>query len=88
MAITLGAIPLLFGVGLLVWTLRALEGRKRTYVTARACLYLVLGVGMIGGHWAPAVGLALIGLSAVGLIAIAVARRRILGVGGAPTTRR
>lgn len=87
MAIVLGSLPLLLGVGLGVWSIRALAGRERVYVTMRASLYIILGFGLVVGHWSPSVGLASVVLFITGLVAVGLGRTRILapsngGAGG------
>lgn len=83
MAVVLGSMPFVFGLGLAVWAFRNLDGRKRIYVVTRASLYLILGVGLIAGHWRPSIGVASIAFFFAGVVSIALARRRILGAGSA-----
>ena len=82
-AVVLGSIPFVFGVGLAVWAIRNLDGRKRIYVVTRASLYLILGIGLVAGHWMPSIGVASIVLFFAGAVGVALARRRMLGAGSA-----
>jgi hypothetical protein len=82
-AIVLGSIPFVFGLGLAVWAVRHLDGRKRIYVVTRASLCLILGIGLVAGHWMPSMGVTSIAFFFAAAIAVALARRRILGAGRA-----
>ncbi len=50
-AVLLGSLPVLLGLGLSLWAIRRFDGRKRIYFATRGSLYVVLGVGLIAGHW-------------------------------------
>ncbi len=82
-AVVLGSIPFLFGLGFTVWAVRNLGGRERIYVVTRASLYLVLGVGLVAGHWSPSIGVASMAFFFIGVVSVALAGRRILGSGSA-----
>lgn len=82
-AVVLGSIPFVFGLGFAVWAVRHLEDRRRIYVVTRALLYLILGIGLVAGHWMPFIGVASIAFFFAGAIAVALARQRILGAGRA-----
>lgn len=82
-AIALGSIAFVFGLGLAVWAVRDLGGRNRIYVVTRASLYLILGIGLVAGHWMRSIGVASVAFFFAGAITVAFARRRILGAGSA-----